>query len=234
MAYAMRFANRASALSLLRPVTASPAACFAPMSAMSPKQAQVTEHFFKKNKSLKRPLSPHLSIYAPVWNGCDAICLLAPVPALCGGPAGHAHLTHPHFPSEAWPGLCSLLPHFQWHAPPGLGFGPWLWPQGTLHDRLFCAWSQSCDGSSVGLQVDHPTPCLQCLRSRWQACPLSCRVLSLGVCIDRKKRYNTLLVCWVRVSVIVNKKSATAVHLSEAYSIFTRRSYVSCCPCTLF
>ncbi|KAH7946106.1 hypothetical protein HPB49_020412 [Dermacentor silvarum] len=32
---------------------------------MSPKQAEATEHFFKKNKSLERPLSPHLSIYAP-------------------------------------------------------------------------------------------------------------------------------------------------------------------------
>ncbi|KAL3225947.1 hypothetical protein MRX96_025293 [Rhipicephalus microplus] len=65
MAYAVRFANRASALSLLRPATALPTACLAPMSAMSPKQAEATEYFFKKNKSLKRPLSPHLSIYAP-------------------------------------------------------------------------------------------------------------------------------------------------------------------------
>ncbi|XP_037516062.1 succinate dehydrogenase cytochrome b560 subunit, mitochondrial [Rhipicephalus sanguineus] len=65
MAYAVRFANRASALSLLRPATAVPSACLAPMSAMSPKQEEATEYFFKKNKSLKRPLSPHLSIYAP-------------------------------------------------------------------------------------------------------------------------------------------------------------------------
>ncbi|XP_037558371.1 succinate dehydrogenase cytochrome b560 subunit, mitochondrial [Dermacentor silvarum] len=96
MAYAMRFANRASALSLLRPVTASPAACFAPMSAMSPKQAEVTEHFFKKNKSLKRPLSPHLSIYAPQMTsmlslthratGCGmAVCLygMGVMPLVC-------------------------------------------------------------------------------------------------------------------------------------------------------
>ncbi|XP_037574102.1 succinate dehydrogenase cytochrome b560 subunit, mitochondrial [Dermacentor silvarum] len=65
MAYAVRFANKASAMSLLRPATALPTACLAPMSAMSPKQAEATEHFFKKNKSLERPLSPHLSIYAP-------------------------------------------------------------------------------------------------------------------------------------------------------------------------
>uniref|UniRef100_A0A1E1X1P5 Putative succinate dehydrogenase cytochrome b subunit n=1 Tax=Amblyomma aureolatum TaxID=187763 RepID=A0A1E1X1P5_9ACAR len=65
MAYAMRLANRASALSLLRPVTALPTACLAPMSGMSPKQAAATENFFNKNKSLKRPLSPHLTIYAP-------------------------------------------------------------------------------------------------------------------------------------------------------------------------
>ncbi|XP_037523138.1 succinate dehydrogenase cytochrome b560 subunit, mitochondrial isoform X1 [Rhipicephalus sanguineus] len=65
MAYAVRFANRASALSLLRPATTLPTPCLAPMSAMSPKQAEATESFFEKNKSLKRPLSPHLSIYAP-------------------------------------------------------------------------------------------------------------------------------------------------------------------------
>ncbi|KAH7943014.1 hypothetical protein HPB52_003997 [Rhipicephalus sanguineus] len=60
-----KFANRASALSLLRPATTLPTPCLAPMSAMSPKQAEATESFFEKNKSLKRPLSPHLSIYAP-------------------------------------------------------------------------------------------------------------------------------------------------------------------------
>ncbi|XP_077524538.1 succinate dehydrogenase cytochrome b556 subunit-like isoform X1 [Amblyomma americanum] len=65
MAYAIRLSNRASAVSLLRPATALPTACLAPMSGMSPKQAAATEHFFSKNKSLKRPLSPHLSIYAP-------------------------------------------------------------------------------------------------------------------------------------------------------------------------
>nr|DAA34619.1 TPA_inf: truncated succinate dehydrogenase cytochrome b subunit [Amblyomma variegatum] len=63
MAYVMRLANRASALTLLRPATALPTACLAPMSGMSPRQEAATEHFFKKNKSLNRPLSPHLGIY---------------------------------------------------------------------------------------------------------------------------------------------------------------------------
>uniref|UniRef100_A0A023G865 Putative succinate dehydrogenase cytochrome b subunit n=1 Tax=Amblyomma triste TaxID=251400 RepID=A0A023G865_AMBTT len=63
MACTIRLVNRASALSLLRPAASLPTACLAPMSGLSPKQTEATERFFNKNKSLKRPLSPHLSIY---------------------------------------------------------------------------------------------------------------------------------------------------------------------------
>ncbi|XP_077561554.1 succinate dehydrogenase cytochrome b560 subunit, mitochondrial-like [Haemaphysalis longicornis] len=74
MAYAMRFAHRASALALLRPVAAFPTACLAPMSAMPPKQAAFTAEFFARNKALKRPLSPHLSIYAKEATSMLSLC----------------------------------------------------------------------------------------------------------------------------------------------------------------
>lgn len=63
MAYAIRFACRANALKLLRPVATLPTTCLAPMSGMNPVQEKATAEFFSKNKSLERPMSPHMSIY---------------------------------------------------------------------------------------------------------------------------------------------------------------------------
>ncbi|KAH9368058.1 hypothetical protein HPB48_001042 [Haemaphysalis longicornis] len=46
----------------------------APMSAMPPKQAAFTAEFFARNKALKRPLSPHLSIYAKEATSMLSLC----------------------------------------------------------------------------------------------------------------------------------------------------------------
>lgn len=40
-----------------------PTACLSPMSGMSARQEKATEEFFSKNKTLERPLSPHMSLY---------------------------------------------------------------------------------------------------------------------------------------------------------------------------
>uniref|UniRef100_A0A6M2E4B8 Putative succinate dehydrogenase cytochrome b subunit n=1 Tax=Amblyomma tuberculatum TaxID=48802 RepID=A0A6M2E4B8_9ACAR len=147
MAYAMRLANRASALSLLRPAMTLPTSCLAPMSGMTAKQAAATEHFFNKTGLSKAAVSSPEYLCATgdinaftdpqgnwLWHGsicvrdwCDASCVLAPLPALRGGPAGHAYIARAHIPGQAGPGLALCyhtfngMRHMAWDL--GLGFG---------------------------------------------------------------------------------------------------------------
>ncbi|XP_037502395.1 succinate dehydrogenase cytochrome b560 subunit, mitochondrial-like [Rhipicephalus sanguineus] len=213
MAYAVRFANRASALSLLRPATAVPSACLAPMSAMSPKQEEATEYFFKKNKSLKRPLSPHLSIYAPQMTSMLSLTHRATGCAMAVGLYGMGVMpfmcshNFPHYvealqamhisPILTFPvklGLPFASPihtfngmrHLAWDL--GLGFS-----LRSSTQQAFCHRPQSGDGSSVGLQVDHLVSGEQHLQPSDTALPY------LRLCIDMKRKMvqHSFLTCCV-------------------------------------